>query len=77
MEILKIISDFMAFVLTTGGIYLLSRNDKYSKWGAVIGLAAQPFWFILAVLTESPGIFLTAVVLTAFYLNGIRNFFKR
>jgi hypothetical protein len=76
-ETMKIICDVVIFALGAGSIYLLSLNNKYSGYGMIAGLIAQPFWFIHAYMTDSLGIFLVSVVYAASYINGVRNFFFR
>ena len=67
----------MIFVLGAGGILLLAMNNKYSKWGMVLGLIAQPFWYMHAYMTGSWGFFAENIVYTAFYIFGVYNWFKK
>lgn len=77
MKTLDFVCQIMIFVLGASGIYLLSRNDKYSKWGFVLCLLSQPFWFISAYITNSWGIFAVSVIYCASYINGIKNWFYK
>jgi hypothetical protein len=75
MSVLEIVCQTMIFICGAGSIYLLSRNDKYSKYGMVLGLVSQPFWYITAYLTNSYGIFAVNLVYTMSYINGIFKWF--
>jgi hypothetical protein len=71
------VSQIMIFILGAGGIYLLSRNDRWSKWGPVIALASEPFWFYTAIADKSWGVFAVSFVYTVFYALGVYNFWFR
>jgi drug/metabolite transporter (DMT)-like permease len=67
----------MIFVLGGAGVYLLMRNDRFSKWGAVLCLMSEPFWFYSTLADKSWGIFAVSFVYTFFYVFGIYNFWFR
>jgi nicotinamide riboside transporter PnuC len=62
----------MLFILTIGAIFLVARKNK---WGFVLGLLSQPFWFYTSYVNTQWGIFLTTVVVTATWVYGIYNWF--
>lgn len=76
-DFLIIIVEIMIFVCGAGSIILLNLNNKYSKYGAVIGLIGQPFWFISAVRGESWGIVAASVMYSVSYCVGIYSFWLR
>lgn len=49
---------------------LLNLGGKWTRWGAVVGLIAQPFWFA-ALQHGQWGMFLLTLWLTACYIAGI------
>lgn len=69
------INQFMLASLTGLALYLLSRRDKYKKWGYVVGLASQPFWFYSSIVAMQWGIILLNLWITYCWLNGIYNYF--
>jgi hypothetical protein len=46
LHVLDIISQFTAAILRIITIFLIARKNK---WGFVVGLASQPFWFITTI----------------------------
>jgi len=71
------VSQAMIFICGASAIYLLSRNDKYSKYGVAIGLLGQPFWFYSAITDMAWGIFLGNFIFTYSYAIGVYNFWFR
>jgi hypothetical protein len=54
-------------------IWLLTAKKPYSKWGHVVGLIGQPFWFYDSWQHEQWGIFIAAIVFTVSYIKGCYN----
>ncbi len=69
--------QIMIFACGAGSIYLLNRHDKYSKYGAIIGMIGQPFWYISTWETASWGIFFANFIYTYSYAIGIYNFWLK
>jgi nicotinamide riboside transporter PnuC len=56
-------------------IVLVARKNK---WGFVLGLASQPFWFITAYMNQQWGIFLLSIAYACTWSYGIYEwFFKK
>jgi nicotinamide riboside transporter PnuC len=55
-------------------IWLVSRKEEWKRWGYILGLLGQPFWFYSAWENKQYGI----MILTAFYTyswsQGIYNY---
>jgi hypothetical protein len=47
-----LISQIAIFILGAGSIILVAKKNK---WGFVLGLASQPFWFITAIVNHQGG----------------------
>lgn len=64
-------------IMILGGfsIWLISLNNKFSKWGFVFGLISQPFWFYTSIKHSQWGIIAISVWYTFCYCQGIYNFF--
>ena len=77
MDWLDTICQAAIFALGAAGIYLLGRNDKSSKYGMILGLMSQPFWFVSTWRSGSWGMFAVSFVYTMMYANGIRNWFGK
>lgn len=60
-------------------IYLVGKkNSKYQKWGYVLGLMGQPFWFWVTIENEQWGILIMTIFYTYSWVNGIYNhWFKK
>ncbi len=75
---LSAIAEVMIFVLGSSAVFFLNLNNKWSKWGAILGLLSEPFWFMSAWLSKSWGIFAVSFIYTISYIIGLYNFwFKK
>ena len=55
-------------IIIQTGIFLTGATAiilvaKKNKWGFVVGLASQPFWFITAIQNKQWGVFFVSIVL--------------
>lgn len=66
------ISQFAIFTLGAGSIILVAKKNK---WGFVLGLFAQPFWFITAFTNQQWGVFLVSIVYAGSWSFGIYEWF--
>lgn len=49
---LDLISQILATVLGGVAIWLVSRKEHWKRWGYIVGLFSQPFWFITLVINK-------------------------
>ena len=71
----NIVVQSCIFLFGVASIVLLSRKNK---WGFVIGLCAQPFWFLNSYMNQEWGIFLVSIAYTISWSYGIYEwFFKK
>ena len=75
--ILLDVAEVMIFVLGSGAVFLLNLNNRWSRWGAIIGLLSEPFWFLSAYASNSWGIFAVSFIYTFSYICGVYNFWFR
>ncbi len=68
------ISQFGIAIFGAAAVYLVSRKDHWKRWGYILGICAQPFWFYSAWKAKQWGIFLLAFWYTYSWLNGIYNY---
>lgn len=66
------ISQIAILVLGVASIVLVAKKNK---WGFVLGLAVQPFWFITSFLNKQWGIFIVSFVYTLSWIFGIYEWF--
>jgi len=55
-------------IFGAGAIILVARKNK---WGFVLGLFSQPFWFITATTHRQWGVFLVSIIYTFSWIYGI------
>jgi nicotinamide riboside transporter PnuC len=72
--LLDTIAQFGMLILGVAAIMLIARKNKY---GFVVGLLSQPFFFITSVINEQPGLFLLSFFYTASWIYGIYMWFYR
>ena len=75
--ILLTIAEVMIFVLGSLAVFLLNTNSRWSKYGAIVGLLSEPFWFLSAWASESWGIFAVSFIYTLSYILGVYSFWFR
>lgn len=78
MNTFEIISQFAILIIMALTNYLISRTDKWNKWGFVVGLTGQPFWFYSTWINNQYGMFVLAIWCTYTWSIGIYNrFYKK
>jgi len=57
---------------TAAAIFLCGRPESWSRWGCLVGLIGQPFWFISLFRVEPLqwGWLVSAILITGSYLQG-------
>ena len=68
------IAQFGVFILGTSAIILIAKKNK---WGFVVGLLSQPFWFITSIQNRQWGVVLVSVVYTCSWIFGIYEWFYK
>lgn len=58
-------------VLTGLNIYMLARTDHWQRWGYVVGLLAQPFWFYATIMADQWGLFVLSCWVTYSLSMGV------
>ena len=74
MSLLDIISQIGIAILGISTIILLAKKNK---WGFVVGLASQPFWFITSYLNGQWGVFFLNIIYVLSYFFGIYEWFLK
>ena len=72
--ILDTIAQFGMLILGVTAIVLVARKNK---WGFVVGLFSQPFFFLTSYLNAQWGLFLLSFAYTASWLYGIYMWFYK
>ena len=57
------------------GVSAIILVAKKNKWGFVLGLLSQPFWFITSFLNQQWGIFFLNFIYSGTWLLGIYEWF--
>ena len=72
---LSLLSNFVIAFLGVPAIYL-SQSRVYSleRWASILGLIAQPFWFIMAMYNEAWGVFIMCFFYTHAWWSGFRKY---
>ena len=67
--------QIILLILSASSIWLITRKEKWSRYGFIIGLSAQPFWFYSSFVTKQWGIFILSIFYTYSWCQGIYNNF--
>ncbi len=55
-------------------VWLMSRKERWRRWGYIIGLLAQPFWFVETISKGQYGIALISLWYTYSWGMGVWNY---
>lgn len=72
---LENIIQFCIFVLSASAIWFVGSTEKWSKYGYVLGLLSQPFWFYSTITKEQYGMLCLTVFYTYSWGRGFYNHF--
>lgn len=61
-------------VFGAAAIYLISRKDHWQRWGYILGLCSEPFWFYSSWKAQQWGIFVLSLWYAFSFANGIYNY---
>lgn len=64
-------NQIMIFILGAPALWLLGRPESWSKYGFILGLVAQPFWYITVIQNHQYGILLLNLCYTYSWCQGI------
>lgn len=74
MLLLDIISQYILMIFGPLSILFISTTTKYRKYGYIMGLCLQVFWYITLIYHEQYPILITAGVYTVSWIVGVWNF---
>ncbi|MDO8669372.1 MAG: hypothetical protein Q7K65_03710 [Candidatus Buchananbacteria bacterium] len=74
-QIVDLISQVGIFIFGLGAVFMLSCLKN--KWGNVIGLAHQPFWYFTTLYHHQWTLFVMSIVYTGVWLLGIYKWFYK
>ncbi|MDO8655330.1 MAG: nicotinamide mononucleotide transporter [bacterium] len=61
--------------IATLGVAAIILVAKKNRWGFVLGLLSQPFWFITSFINEQWGIFFLSIIYMGSWILGIYEWF--
>ena len=65
------ISQIMIFILGVPALWLIGRPEKWSRWGFIFGLLAQPAWYFETITHQQYGMLALNIVYTFCWGQGI------
>jgi hypothetical protein len=77
VELLDYISQVGIFIFGATAVYLLTRKDKWTRWGHIAGWLSQPFFLYTAYVNGQIGVFLLAIFYWIQWTKGIYNYFYK
>lgn len=77
LNILDQISQYTILILGPLAIWILARKDQYARYGFIIGLASQPFWFYTLTYNRQWPILIVSIVYAVAFAKGVYNNFIR
>lgn len=74
---IEIICQIFIPIVSAAGVFFVTRKDESRKWGFVLGLATQPFWFYTTLHNRQYGLFILSLFYTVQWIKGIINHFGK
>ncbi len=65
------------WIIPTLGVSAIFLVAKKNKWGFVLGLISQPFWFITSYTNQQWGVFIMSIAATFSWMLGIYEWFLK
>lgn len=69
------IIQIFLFILSASAMFLISRTESWKKWGFVLGLLSQPFWFMTTIPSKQWGLVALSCLYTFSWCQGIYLYF--
>lgn len=71
---LEVISQVAIAVFGASAIWFVGRKEHWKRWGYILGVLGQPFWFYTTIVNEQWGIFALCLFYTYSWLQGVWNY---
>lgn len=68
------IANILIVIMGMATIWFLYHKQKWMRWGYIVGLLSEPFWFLTAYINGQYGIMLLAIMYSYCYAMGIYNY---
>lgn len=71
------VDQIFIFLLGVPALWLIGRKEPWHRWGFILGLLAQPFWYYTAIKNHQYGVTILNICYTYCWIQGIYfNFVK-
>ncbi len=67
------ISQIFLFIFGASAIYLVGRTDKWRRYGYIMGILGQPFWFYTTISSQQWGMLALCTFYLYSWVNGFYN----
>ena len=68
------LSQIMILIFSCSSIWLVNRREEWKRYGYIVGLLGQPFWFYETYTKEQYGILILTIFYTYSWSMGIYNY---
>ena len=58
---LEIISQIGVFIFSASAIWVVGREESWNRWGYILGLLGQPFWFYSVIINKQWGLLILCI----------------
>ena len=70
---IDVVAQYTIMVLGPSAVFMVGMKNKWRRWGFVVGLACQPFWFITLINNHQWPVVISALVYTFSWACGFYN----
>lgn len=71
---MDIVAQIGIILFGGGSVWLLGSKSRWQRWGYILGLLGQPFFFYTSLVHEQWGVFAMAVWYTISFGRGFYNY---
>lgn len=74
---MDLISQVCVFLFGVSAIFVVGmKNERTRRWGYILGLAAQPFWYYTFITNGQYILVGVNIAYTFSWINGVRNHWR-
>ena len=71
---MDVITQIFVLFFGVGAVFLVGLKTDKKRWGYILGICGQPFWFYQFITHEQYWLIGIGILYTISWINGIRNY---
>jgi len=71
------VAQYVILILGPTAVFLVGSKGRLRRWGYLVGLLTQPWWFITLYCNGQWPVLVVSIIYTVSWANGVRNYIVR